>query len=143
MSDDLVERLRNASHVPSAYDYVGDNIEHLFDPGLRHKIGKVPTDYLGQWLSMLRPFAYATQDDSWGEMEKLLCIVLNNYVRNKRMIAEAADALAARDAEIARLKALLEEAKAVVQEAYAGEDGAVWCKRAANLLAKLENRDAD
>lgn len=31
--------------------------------------------YLKKWLTMFRQFGYATKDDSWGELEKLLNIV--------------------------------------------------------------------
>ncbi len=36
--------------------------------------------YLQKWLEMFRPFGYATQDDSWGELEKILDIVHRNHV---------------------------------------------------------------
>lgn len=42
-----------------------------------------PFEYLNRFLGMFRPFAYATEDDSWGELEKILCIV-------HRRISEAA-----------------------------------------------------
>jgi hypothetical protein len=70
--------------LPKIYKYTGTaevDVENMFDVGHRHANGKKPYDYLKSWLSMLRPFAYATQDDSWGEMEKLLSIVMNNYVQ--------------------------------------------------------------
>jgi hypothetical protein len=76
----LEEILKHAPSLPKQYAWSGQ-AEALFDNGLRHKRGKKPFDYLKSWLSMLRPFAYATQDDSWGEMEKLLCIVMRNYAR--------------------------------------------------------------
>jgi hypothetical protein len=75
-----------APSLPETYKWSGQ-AEALFDAGLRHKSGKKPFDYLKSWLSMLRPFAYATLDNSWGEMEKLLCIVMRNYVR----VAAASD----------------------------------------------------
>jgi len=78
-----------APRLPKVHQWTGvDAAEDLFDMGLRHKSGLKPYDYLKTWLNMLRPFAYATRDDSWGEMEKLLCIVMRNYVR----VAAAADA---------------------------------------------------
>ncbi|HAJ45716.1 MAG TPA: hypothetical protein DCL54_03940, partial [Alphaproteobacteria bacterium] len=70
--------------VPKVYKYTGTaevDVESMFDVGHRHKSGKQPRDYLMSWLSMFRPFAYATKDDSWGELEKLISIVMNNYVQ--------------------------------------------------------------
>ncbi len=70
--------------LPKIYKYTGTaevDVENMFDVGHRHVSGKKPYDYLKSWLSMLRPFAYATQDDSWGELEKLISIVMNNYVQ--------------------------------------------------------------
>lgn len=94
--DELIERLRELAPIPSVYRWTGsdEGLEDLFDLGLRHKSGLTPYDYLKAWLNMLRPFAYAIEDDSWGEMEKLLCIVMRNYVRLKVAAGEAADALA-------------------------------------------------
>lgn len=58
-----------------------------FELGIKHKgsapggirghkfYGNNPLAYLGKFLKMFRPFAKATQDDSWGELEKLLEIV--------------------------------------------------------------------
>ena len=40
--------------------------------------------YLNKWLEMFRPFAYATQDNTWGELEKILDIVHRNYVQMAR-----------------------------------------------------------
>jgi hypothetical protein len=80
--------------LPKIYKYTGTaevDVENMFDVGHRHANGRKPYDYLKSWLSMLRPFAYATQDDSWGEMEKLLSIVMNNYVQTL-VKAEAARA---------------------------------------------------
>ena len=97
---DLVERLREWADLPSHVALL-DRTEAIFDQGNRHKAGKKPADYLTSWLSMLRPFAFATKDDSWGEMEKLLCIVMRNYIDVRRDAGLAA-------AEIARLKTRLE-----------------------------------
>ena len=82
LSTALAEIVNIAPSLPKVHQWTGqDAAEELFDMGLRHKSGQKPYDYLKTWLNMLRPFAYATQDDSWGEMEKLLCIVMRNYVR--------------------------------------------------------------
>jgi len=84
----LAAILAVAPRLPKVHQWTGvAAAEDLFDLGLRHKSGLKPYDYLKAWLNMLRPFAYATRDDSWGEMEKLLCIVMRNYVRT----AAAAD----------------------------------------------------
>lgn len=48
-----------------------DTIRHAADNlGIRHKSGANPHDYLKAFLPIARHFAYATQDDSWGEFEK-------------------------------------------------------------------------
>lgn len=81
MSDQLKDLPRG---VPKVYEFtgVGRGLEGTFDVGHRHAHpSKEPYDYLKSWLSMMRPFAYATQDDSWGELEKLICIIMRNYVR--------------------------------------------------------------
>lgn len=93
-----------APRLPTVHQWMGkEDVEERFDAGLRHKSGLKPFDYLLTWLSMLRPFAVATRDDSWGEMEKLLCIVMRNYVRTASAAdlarARAAAILAARPAE--------------------------------------------
>lgn len=90
----LVEKLSDAQPLPSAFVWTGEGSEErLFDAELRHENGKKPVDYLKAWLSMLRPFAFATRDDSWGEMEKLLSIVMRNYVRHLRNAATARTAI--------------------------------------------------
>ena len=37
--------------------------------------------YLNKWLEMFRPFGVATQDDTWGELEKILDIVHRNHLQ--------------------------------------------------------------
>lgn len=88
---------RRGRSLPSQFDFVGGEVEQLFDQGLRHKSGKEAKDYLTVWLSMLRPFAYATKDDSWGELEKLICIVMRNYVEAHRELIEAASLIRTAD----------------------------------------------
>lgn len=56
-------------------------LEKLLDRGIRHKSSIKPIDYLEHWLMLTRPFACATQDDSWGELEKLLAIILKDYIK--------------------------------------------------------------
>lgn len=76
------EALENVPKLPPAFQWTGteDGLEDLFDAGMRHKTN-VPFEYLKRWLPMFRPFAYATHDDSWGELEKLICITLHSYVQ--------------------------------------------------------------
>ena len=76
--------LADCQPLPKVYKYTGTaevDVENMFDVGHRHRNGKQPRDYLMSWLSMFRPFAYATKDDSWGELEKLISITMNNYVQ--------------------------------------------------------------
>lgn len=76
--------MTDCQRLPKVYKYTGTaevDVENMFDVGHRHRSGKQPRDYLMSWLSMFRPFAYATKDDSWGELEKLISIVMNNYVQ--------------------------------------------------------------
>lgn len=102
---ELIERLRERADLPSAFDFVGDKVEGLFDQENRHKRGAKPADYLQAWLSMLRPFAFASKSDSWGELEKLLCIVMRNYIEMSRESGQAATALETLQAENERLMA--------------------------------------
>lgn len=76
--------LADCQPLPKVYKYTGTaevDVENMFDVGHRHRNGKQPRDYLMSWLSMFRPFAYATKDDSWSELEKLISITMNNYVQ--------------------------------------------------------------
>jgi hypothetical protein len=55
-------------------------IERLVDLGLRHRKAE-PLEYLEHWLRVARLFAYATHDDSWGELEKEFAIIIVELVR--------------------------------------------------------------
>ena len=112
--DSLVERLREWADLP-AHVALLDSTEAIFDQGNRHKSGKKPYDYLISWLSMLRPFAFATKDDSWGEMEKLLCIVMRNYIDVRKDAGLAATELERLTAENAQLRGLIEPTEANVE----------------------------
>ena len=90
----VIARLREWGDLPLHVTHL-QSVEAIFDQEHRHKRGAKPVDYLRSWLSMLRPFAFATKDDSWGEMEKLLCIVLRNYIEVRRDADEAAARLEA------------------------------------------------
>lgn len=59
-------------------------IENTVDIGLRHKANQKPVDYLNHWLFVARHFAYATQDDSWGEFEKEFAIIIKRLVCAER-----------------------------------------------------------
>jgi hypothetical protein len=80
---EALEAFEDTPKLPDAFRFTGTEkgLEGLFDAELRHRSGMKPVDYLQRWLPMFRPFAFATRDDSWGEMEKLVCITLRNYVR--------------------------------------------------------------
>lgn len=68
--------------LPDVFRWTGtQGAEDMFDAELRHANGKAPVDYLRAWLTMFRPFGSATRDDSWGELEKLVCIAMRNFVR--------------------------------------------------------------
>ena len=82
-AEEALADLADCQPLPKVYKYTGTagvDVESMFDVGHRHRNGKQPRDYLMSWLSMFRPFAYATKDDSWGELEKLISITMNNYV---------------------------------------------------------------
>lgn len=57
------------------------DLYNFLDPGIRHRVDTRPSDYLEHWLSLTRCFGYATQDGSWGELEKELAIILESYIR--------------------------------------------------------------
>ena len=91
-----VRELSDCQPLPKVYRYTGTvevDVADMFDVGHRHRSGKQPRDYLMSWLSMFRPFAYATKDDSWGELEKLISIVMNNYVQILVKVEKARAAL--------------------------------------------------
>ena len=145
--DDLLERLRERS-LPAHFDFVGEKVEPLFDPENRHKSGAKPFDYLSSWLSMLRPFAFATQDESWGELEKLLCTVMRNYVEVHRMLPEAAARIEALQADVAMLReanGILEDALQEAGDDYPGSNTQKWCssrvKAARQALKGTDNAE--
>lgn len=87
---------RGLGELISAYKtYNDDGIasDKFFDAGIRHKSGCRPVDFLNHWLKICRPHAYATQDDSWGELEKLLAIIIRNYVNFKTHIRPKLEAI--------------------------------------------------
>ena len=55
-----------------------------FDLGLRHKSGTTANEFIRRYCEVFRPFAYATQDDSINEFEKLITHVLEMLCYHKR-----------------------------------------------------------
>lgn len=55
-----------------------------FDLGLRHKEGMTAAEFIRRYCAVFRPFAYATQDDSLNEFEKLITHVLAMLCYEKR-----------------------------------------------------------
>lgn len=64
-----------------------DGIQNFVDIGLRHKSGLKPSDYLTHFLRFSRLFAYATQDDSWGEFEKEFATMVRRLIEAERALA--------------------------------------------------------
>lgn len=62
-------------------------LEEYLNGDVRHRKGSQPVDYLRHFLKITRPFAYATRDDSWGELEKNLTIVMRRLVVAERDLA--------------------------------------------------------
>jgi hypothetical protein len=63
-----------------------ENLGRYLDAGIRHKSGSQPHDYLEHWLWIMRQFGYATHDDSWGELEKELAIMVSRLIRAERKL---------------------------------------------------------
>ena len=70
------------------------DIEKAVDIGLRHRSpASMPNgynatfDYLKHWIRIGRAFAYATQDDSWGEFEKLFAIIVRRMIVAERRVS--------------------------------------------------------
>ena len=56
--------------------------------GIRHsKESYDPVNYMKQWLAIFRCFGYATKDDSWGELEKEICVAVKRLVVAEREVA--------------------------------------------------------
>lgn len=55
-----------------------------FDLGLRHKTGMTSNEFIRRYCEVFRPFAYATQDDSLNEFEKLITHVLDMLCYHKK-----------------------------------------------------------
>ena len=53
------------------------------DLGLRHKAGMTASEFITRYCEVFRPFAYATEDDSLNEFEKLITHVLNMLCYHK------------------------------------------------------------
>jgi len=59
-------------------------VERIADPGLRHKSGASHWDSTLWMLKISRPLAYATEDDSWGEFEKLFSIIFRKMIEAEK-----------------------------------------------------------
>ena len=55
-----------------------------FDLYLRDKPGMTADEFVKRYCEVFRPFAYATQDDSINEFEKLICHVLGMLCYHRR-----------------------------------------------------------
>lgn len=91
---ELVEALEalfeDTPDLADAFKFIADDdLNEVFDAGLRHKTGITAEDHLKRFLFFFRPFAYATKDDSWGELEKLVSITLTSYVRTIKRVHAA------------------------------------------------------
>lgn len=71
-----------------SYSFIHSSLEleEFADQGIRHRSNDKPEDYLKQWLKLFRPFAFASRDDSWGELEKILAIVFRVHVHAHRKL---------------------------------------------------------
>lgn len=54
------------------------------DKYLRDKAGMKASDFITEYCKVFRPYAYATQDDSLNEFEKLITHVLGMYMYHIR-----------------------------------------------------------
>ena len=63
-------------------------IEDFVDAGLRHKSEATIDDALAHWLRVARLFAYATEDGTWAEFEKLFAIIIRKMIVAERELAE-------------------------------------------------------
>lgn len=54
------------------------------DAGLRHRAGKTGEDFVAHYCKTFRQAAYATRDDSWNELEKLVTHVLGMLIYHQR-----------------------------------------------------------
>lgn len=61
-----------------------EDLERAIDFNVRHQSGAKPYDYLKNFLRVARQYGYATQDDSWGELEKELEIAFRDLERLRR-----------------------------------------------------------
>ena len=71
----------------------GDELQDAINFNLRHSNGKDAHDYLMNFLVVARQYGFATQDDSWGELEKELAIVFRNLEQSRRFIDSSIHAI--------------------------------------------------
>lgn len=67
-------------------DVRASDLEKTCDFYVRDKPGENPAAYLKNFLRIARQYGYATQDDSWGELEKELSIVFRRLETYKRYL---------------------------------------------------------
>lgn len=61
-----------------------DKTKYDHDLGLRHKSGVFDSEIVRRYCRVFRKHAYATVDDSWNELEKLITHVLNMKCYHER-----------------------------------------------------------
>ena len=86
----------------------GEELESAINFNLRNTRAD-PYDYLRQFLRFTSQLAYATKDESWGELEKELQIIIRNNVRWKRSLDFITDTLELDDEGIRTIEQLGEE----------------------------------
>lgn len=74
-----LDRMRDGELRELLAQMSGQEREALLGADLRHMQYAEPQDFLEHFLTICRPFGFATRDDSWGELEKILTIILSNH----------------------------------------------------------------
>ena len=82
------------SEIIRVKDAIQSALEDVIDFNVRDRGGAAPQDYLKNFLRVSREFGYATEDGSWGELEKELTVAFRNLVEYERALAFMADAVA-------------------------------------------------
>lgn len=67
-------------------DIPAKQLEGVTDSFVRDRPTNDPEAYLRSFLRLSRQYGYATQDDSWGELEKELAIVFRRLERYRRFM---------------------------------------------------------
>ena len=82
---------KNAGRI-KIQDVPYDDIETAINFNVRDMGAVPPARYLDRFLPITRQFAYATEDDSWGELEKELQIIIRTLVMYSRVVDLVAEA---------------------------------------------------